>query len=83
MRKTCILVRVFNCRCCHDNRSWFLDRFKNSTHLGLWRKLYNCSLHHIPKSQCILICVRREFSTTSNWLAEISGGGGLSDPARL
>ena len=27
------------------------------THLGLWRKLYNCSLHHFTTSQCILKCV--------------------------
>ena len=49
------------------------------THLELWRKLYDCSLHHFTTCQCILKCVRLIFSTTSNWLAEIWKGG-LFDP---
>ena len=41
------------------------------THLELWRKLYNCSLHHFTTSQCILKRALLTFSTTSNRLAEI------------
>ena len=61
------------------------------THLGLWRKLYDCSLHHSTTSQCIILqCVRLTFSTTSlssvGWnlmgrlfdprFEELGGGGG-------
>ena len=42
--------------------------------LGLWRQLYDCSLHHFTTSQCILKCVHLTFSTTSYWLAEVWNG---------
>ena len=36
------------------------------THLGFWRKLYDCSLHHFTTRQCILKCIIFTFSSTSN-----------------
>ena len=44
------------------------------THLGLWRKLYDCSLHHFTTSQSILACALLPFSSTSNRLAGIWNG---------
>ena len=40
-------------------------------HLGLWRKLLDCSLHYLTTSKRILKCALLTFSTTSNWMAEI------------
>ena len=34
---------------------WPLDDHTYCAHLGLWRKLYDCSLHHFTTSQCISI----------------------------
>ena len=39
------------------------------THLGLWRKLYDCSLHHSTASQCVLKCALFTFSSTPGRLA--------------
>ena len=36
------------------------------THLGLWRKLYDCSLHHFTTSHYILKCDLLSFSLISN-----------------
>ena len=44
--------------------------FKN---LGLWRKLYDCSMDYLTTSQCILKCVRLTFLTTSNRLKSERG----------
>ena len=44
------------------------------THLGLRRKLYDCSLHHFTTSKCILKCALLTFSSTSNRFAEIWKG---------
>ena len=44
------------------------------THLGLWRNMYNCSLHHFTTIQCILKCDLLTFSATSNRLAGIWKG---------
>ena len=49
------------------------------THLGLWRNLYNCSLHHFTASQSVLSlkslkCAVWTFSSISNCLAAISRG---------
>ena len=40
------------------------------THLGLWWKLHNCSLHHFTTSQCILKCALLTFSSISSQLTE-------------
>ena len=44
------------------------------THLGLRRKLYDCSLHHFIASQCLLKCVQLTFSSIASLLAGISKG---------
>ena len=44
------------------------------THLGLWRKLYNYSLHRFTASQCILNSAELKFSSNSNRLADIWKG---------
>ena len=44
------------------------------SHLELWRKPYDCSLHHFATSQCILKCALLTFLSTTNWLAEIWKG---------
>ena len=50
------------------------------THLGLRRKMYDCSLHHFITSQCVLLkCAMLTFSSNSNQLAEILKGD-LSNP---
>ena len=41
---------------------------------GLWRKLYDCSLHHMTTSQCSLKCAVLLFSSTYIRLAEIESG---------
>ena len=41
------------------------------THLGLWRIVYDCSLHKFTTRKCILKCPLLTCSSTSNWLAEI------------
>ena len=38
-------------------------------HLGLWRKLYDSSLHHFTASQFVLKCAQLTFSSSSTvWL---------------
>ena len=37
------------------------------THLGLCRKLYDCSLHHFTACKYVLKCTLLTFSSTSNW----------------
>ena len=32
------------------------------THMGTWRKIYDCSLHHFTTSQCIVKCVSIDIS---------------------
>ena len=39
-----------------DNHTYFAQ--SAFTHLGLWRKLYDCSMHHFAASQCVLKCDR-------------------------
>ena len=46
-----------------------------STHLGLWQKLNDCSLHHFTTSQRIIKCALLTFSSTARRLAEILKGG--------
>ena len=41
------------------------------THLGLWRKMDDCSLHHFASSRYILRCILLTFLSTSNQLPEI------------
>ena len=41
------------------------------THLGLLRKMYDCSLHQFTTNQCVLDGTLLQFSSTSNRLAEI------------
>ena len=57
---------------------WWSDRSTTThivldlfTHLGLWRKLNDYSLHHFTTGQCILKYALLTFSSTSNRLAEI------------
>ena len=50
------------------------------THLGLTRKMHDCSLYHFTTSQCLLKRAPLTFSSTSNQLVEIWKGGGLLDP---
>ena len=47
---TTMMIRLFD-----DSRA-FCAR-SASTHLELWRKLYDCSWHHFRASQCVLKCV--------------------------
>ena len=56
----------------HDDCTYFAR--SAFAHLGLWQKLYDCSLHHFTTSQCILKCAPLTLSSTSNWLAEIWKG---------
>ena len=54
------------------------------THLGLSRKLYDCSLYHFTTSQCILKCALLTFEIFVNlqsagWHLK----GGLFDPSRI
>ena len=40
------------------------------THLRLWQKLYDSSLHHFTAS-CVVKCAQLTFSSISNQLADI------------
>ena len=48
------------------------------THLGLWRKLNDCSWYHfLQPTKCVLKCTSLTLSSISNWLVEINVKGGL------
>ena len=50
------------------------------TLLGLWWKLYNCSLHHFKTCQCVLRCALLTVSSTSKKLAKIWKGDFYTHP---
>ena len=55
---------------------WWLGHNARSafTHLGLWRKFYDCSSHHFTASQCVLKCALLTFTSTSSRLVVIWKG---------
>ena len=59
---------------------WPLDDNTYCAHLGLWQKLYDCSLHLLHNQpMCPKMCVRLTFSTASNCMVGWNLKGGLFD----